>query len=335
MTITDERLDRLFAAANPVPPAEGVGLRAVDIALREGIIRGERSVRRSGRRVGRRTGAWVAGLAVAAAAVVVVAIVAVDVLVPVQQASALAPAPLTYTDPEPLDDVIRDARTALSDGDGPEQAAHVESIGWGWSIDMGSEQIEIVPQEVTTDWSVETGSTTTVVAGESSWPHDDRPEDVADSPYEPGEVISVATQNAAEFDLPQPMRALNDASEEQLRAAMGDFGGGVGASSGELANGIASVQGWWTLTDAQHATLLDMLVDAGGVTVLGRTEDRLGRPVVGLRVSGASDLHDVTLLVSRETGRIVGEEVELREPLDFIPAGVIGYTLWDVDLDDD
>lgn len=87
----------------------------------------------------------------------------------------------------------------------------------------------------------------------------------------------------------------------------------------------------WTLTDEQHATLLDMLVDAGGVTVLGRTTDRLGRDAVGLEVAEPSNsLYRLTVLVSRETGRIVGTEDELTEPLDFIPAGVTGCTLWDV-----
>ncbi|WP_261987730.1 MULTISPECIES: hypothetical protein [Microbacterium] len=37
---------------------------------------------------------------------------------------------------------------------------------------------------------------------------------------------------------------------------------------------------YWTLTDEQHATLIDMLVDAGGLTVLGESQDRLGRDVV-------------------------------------------------------
>lgn len=330
MTITDDRIDRLFAAASPAPTGERADQRAADIALRERIIRGERRPSRRPARAARR-GAWVAGASIAVAAAAVVTIVAVDVLAPGQPASALAPPPLTYVDPEPLDDVIRDAQTALADGDGPAQAPHVESIGWAWSIDMSGEHIEIVPQEVTTDWSYETGSITTIVAGESYWPNDDRPDGVADSPYDPGEVIAVVTQSASEFDLPRLLGDLEGSSEQDLRSAMGGYEAGDATTAGELATGIVSLQGWWTLTDAQHATLLGMLADAGGVTVLGRTEDRLGRDVVGLRVSGASDLHDVTLLVSVETGRIVGEEVELREAQDFIPAGVIGYTLWDVE----
>ncbi len=330
MTITDERIDRLFAAANPAPADNRPGLRAADIAVRERIIRGERRPARRRPRAVRR-GAWVAGASIAVAAAAVVTIVAVDVLTPGQQASALAPPPLTYVDPEPLDDVIRDAQTALADGDGPAQSPHVASIGWAWSINMSGEKIEIVPQEVTADWSYETGSVTTIVAGESYWPNDDRPDGVADSPYDPGEVIAVVTQSAAEFDLPRVLGDLDGASEQDLRTAMSGYEAGDATTSSELARGIVSLQSWWTLTDEQHATLLGMLEDTGDVTVLGRTEDRLGRDVVGLRVSGGSEVHDVTLLVSVETGRIVGEEVELREPQDFIPAGVIQYTLWDVE----
>lgn len=87
----------------------------------------------------------------------------------------------------------------------------------------------------------------------------------------------------------------------------------------------------WTLTDELHATLIDMLVDAGGLTVLGESHDRLGRDVVGLRVSDEGTSYQSTLLISEDTGRITGIENELTKPMEFIPAGVVGYTMWDIE----
>ena len=88
---------------------------------------------------------------------------------------------------------------------------------------------------------------------------------------------------------------------------------------------------YWTLTDEQHATLIDMLVDVRGLTVLGESHDRLGRDVVGLRVSDEGTSYENTLLISEDTGRITGIENELTKSMELIPAGVVGYTMWDIE----
>ncbi|WP_394194247.1 hypothetical protein [Microbacterium foliorum] len=41
--------------------------------------------------------------------------------------------------------------------------------------------------------------------------------------------------------------------------------------------------------------------------------------------------YENTLLISEDTGRITGIENELRKPMEFIPAGVVGYTMWDIE----
>ncbi|KEP73849.1 hypothetical protein HR12_35265, partial [Microbacterium sp. SUBG005] len=72
------------------------------------------------------------------------------------------------------------------------------------------------------------------------------------------------------------------------------------------------LQGEWTLDDAQQSALLDVVADAPGLRVLGTTEDRVGREVVGLAgIPSASENTDVTLLLSTATGRIVGFESAL------------------------
>lgn len=326
MTLTDDRLDELFALAHPSPARE-TALRAQDIALRERIIRGDVAPRRAPHR----RGIWAAGLTTAVAACAIVALIAVNVLAPDQRAVALTPPPLIYTDAEPLDAVLADAHAALADGDGPVQAPHVELVTWGWSIDMSEKNIEVIPQDVTIDWTLDEGGVTTIVAGEPYWEDGERPAGLGESPYEPGELIDRVTMTPEQFNIPPATAALDGSSPDELKAALAPYlSDDPAPTSGELGAAIVSLMSQWTLTDAQHATLLDMLVDAGGVTVLGRTTDRLGRDVVGLEVAEPlNPLYRLTVLVSRETGRIVGTEDELTEPLDFIPAGVTGYTLWD------
>lgn len=327
MNLTDDRLDELFALAHPAPARDNA-LGARDIALRERIIRGDVAPRPAPRL----RGIWAAGLTTAVATCVIVALIAVNVLAPDRRAEALTPPPLVYTDPEPLDAVIADAQEALADGVGPEQAPHVELVTWGWSIDMSEKNIEVIPQEVTTDWTLDEGGVTTIVAGQPFWGDDERPSGLGESPYAPGDVIDRVVMTPEEFNIPPATAALEGSSREALTSALAPYVDGDSApTSGELSTAIASLLGLWTLTDDQHATLLDMLVDAGGVAVLGETTDRLGRDVVGLEVSEPfNPLYRITLLVSLDTGRIVGVEDELTKPLDFIPAGVTGYTLWDV-----
>lgn len=327
MSIRDDELDRLFTAGNPAPSKDFEALRAKDIALRENIIRGTVT---SGRRpAAQRPRTW-AGLATAVAGVAVAAIVAVTVFSPTQQAAAeLTPPRLEYAEAGTLSEVVDDAQDALREPGGPEQESHVDYLTWGWSIDIAEEHIEVVPQEITTDWAPGEAAVTTVTAGESYWDENQRPSRIAPSPYEPGEVISRAEMTPAEFNAPEAVVALDSPSEDDLAAALQAFGAEDDASSGQVLIAIGGLFDYWTLTDAQHATLIDMLVDAGGVSVLGQTTDRIDREVIGLRVTDDSSPYLDTVLISKETGRIVGVENELTAPQEFIPAGVVGYTLWD------
>ena len=325
MSISDDDLDRLFRAANPAPPEEFASLRAKDIALRENIIRGTATPVRARRR----SWAW-AGATTAVASLVIVTIVVASILLPSQQAFALTPPPLVYSNAQPLAEVVDDAHAELARPGGPEQESRVETLSWGWSIDMAEESVEVVPQYATFTWSPEAGSSSVVIAGESLWDDDDRPEGVADSPYEPGEVISEVSTPPGEFIAPPAVLELDGADRPQLAAALESLGAPEDASSGQLLVAIGQLLSFWTLTDEQHAVLIDMLVEAGGVTVLGETKDREGRPVVGLRVSDDDSPYQDTVLISAATGRIVGVENERTEPMDFIPAGVVGYTLWDL-----
>lgn len=324
MAIDEDKLGDLIRAVDPAP-RRNADLSASDIALRENIIRGTHQ-----RQAPRRT-RWVRVAAAAVASVAVVAIVVGNVLNSPQRSFALTPPELQYGNAEPLRDVVSNAHDRLNRGGGPRQESRVHSLMWAWNIDIANTHVEVVPQEVTYEWSLTEGSVSTVVAGESYWDDGERPEGIADSPHEPGDLIGRIVTPAAEFTIPPVTAEVYGAARGDLAPALEELGAPPGASSGQLLAAISLLMGYWTLTDAQHATLVEMLVDAGGITVLGETTDRAGRPVVGLRVTDTTSPYRDTVLLSQDTGRIVGIENELDEPLDFIPAGVVGYTLWDVE----
>ncbi|MFJ5000178.1 hypothetical protein ACIP5T_18650 [Microbacterium sp. NPDC088619] len=328
MSVSDVEIDRLFRAMSPASDlADRPSLSAAEIAIREGIIRG--TFRRAPRR-SRRGIVW-AGVTTATAAMAVAVLVAVTVLTPSQPAMALTPPPLSYTAAPALAEVFADAQDALQAPPDVEQESRVRSVAWGWNVDMGDKRVEIVPQEITFTWAPGETATSTIIAGDSLWPDGNRPEGVEPSPYEPGEVIDTVVTPPEEFTLPPAAQELRGSSREDLESALAVFGATPESSSGELAAAIMGLFGYWTLNDEQHATLLEILADADGISVRGETNDRLGRDVIGLQMSSVIPERVETLFVSVETGRIVGVESELVKSLDGLPTGVILYTMWDAD----
>lgn len=323
MNVSDDELDRLLRAANPAPHRDD-RLSAAHIAIREGIIRGSHPTRS---RRPRKTLFW-AGLTTAVATAAA-AVIAVSVLSPTGQAVALTPPPLEYRTSGSLAEVVDDAEQALLAPPDVEQESRVHSVSWGWSVDIEQGNVEVVPQDITFVWAPGETATSTIVAGDSYWSDAERPADVEPSEYQPGDLIDKVVIPPEDFTLPAEAATLSGSSPEDLKPALAVFGATPESSSGELLAAIIGLMQYWTLSDEQHATLLRLLVDAGDVQVLGETTDRLGRDVIGLRVASTTPERVEAVLVSVETGRIVGTESELVKPLDTLPVGVISYTMWD------
>lgn len=323
MTYTDEDIDRLFRSLRPPERDKDAGLDAQAIALRESIIRGTHKVQRRPRK----RLLW-AGLATATAATVAATLAVITVLAPTP-AVALTPPLLQYSPAGSTEDVFEVAEQELRAEPDIAQASAVHSVTWGWNVEMASKHVEIVPQENTFSWSVDGGSTSVTYAGDSYWSDNERPAGVDPSPYEPGDLIDEVVTPASEFTLPEDAATLSGSSPADLERALAVFGATPASSSGELLAAMTGLMQYWTLDDEQHATLLRLLQDAGGLTVLGETNDRLGRDVIGVRVSQVIPERQETLFVSVDTGRIVGMESELVKPLEDLPVGVILYTMWD------
>lgn len=324
MNTRDDDLDRLFRAARPNRQFER-NLSATEIALRESIIRGTRTTRLPRARP---KYIW-AGLTTAAASLAVAAIVTLNVLAPDQHAIALTPPELQYSSAPQLAEVVDGAQESLRTAPGPTLRSHVEYVVWGWSAEIEEERIESVPQAITFDWAPGDPATTTILAAESFWDDTERPTGMSPSPYEPGELIDEMVVAPEDFGAPEPLVNLTDGSREALEAALSVFGATEGSSSDELLAAIDGVMQYWTLSNAQHAMLLDLLMKSDDIDVLGTTTDRVGREVIGLAVPSAVPERTSTVFVATATGRLVGIESELTKPLDGLPAGVISYSMWD------
>ena len=118
-------------------------------------------------------------------------------------------------------------------------------------------------------------------------------------------------------------------SADDVQAMLVAYGMPADPDASQLVDSLITAFDQWTLTDAQHAVVLEMLEAEDGVSVLGATTDRLGRPVYALSVPAAGDGTDETVLISTESGRIVGVETEQASADGIIPEGaVVMYNLW-------
>jgi hypothetical protein len=145
-----------------------------------------------------------------------------------------------------------------------------------------------------------------------------------------GDVVSQITFAPGEFLT--PVTAVPGESEAEVFALLQGFAMPSDPTAFDVVTAITSVFGQWTLTNAQHAELLALVERSGGAQALGTSTDRLGRPVAGVRVISPDGLVSDDLLVSLETGRIVGVERTVLIDDGYVQAGAVtAYQMWDLD----
>ncbi|MFB7250902.1 hypothetical protein [Microbacterium sp. NPDC056234] len=319
--LDDDALTRLLVDANPARTPEGAELDAAAMRMRERIVRAEHLPERSAPRRTTRV-AWASVLtATAAAGVVVFGLVA-----PAGQAVAVTPQPLTFTEAGSTQQVLEHATALLADGSGPaDPQRSVESAIWALSVDVDEQQMAVVPQFSTLTWNEDLSGRLVAVEGESYWPGDTGDESAE---AVPGDTVLFELEMApGEFNT--PVVAPPGDSFEDVRAMLTAYGMPAEPDASQLVDSVVTALDQWTLTDAQHAVLLEMLDAEDGVSVLGESTDRLGRDVYALSVPASGDGTDETVLVSSESGRIVGVESEQASADGIIPEGaVIMYNLW-------
>ncbi|KTR87503.1 hypothetical protein NS220_17775, partial [Microbacterium testaceum] len=273
--------------------------------------------------------------AAAAAVVLILAIVAGGLWMPGTSASALTPEPLVYGAlPEGTGaaDVIAEAQTRLAAGEGGMSAQRRSlSLGWYFSASPDGAEATVFRREwVDLRWNEDFSGSVVTTAAEAT---DADGDTVPDVDPVPGTVVGELTYVRNQFRPLSP--APPTASAEAMRALVASSTGAVDIlTAGDAMGGARSLLGEWTLDDAQQAALLDVIAASPDLRVLGTTRDRLGREVVGLAgVPSTTANTDVTLLLSVDTGRIVGFEsalIDANTDLDLPAGSLIEYTLWDV-----
>lgn len=315
-------LERLLTDADPArtPREAAPDLRA--IGLRDRILRDRRAPRR--RRAA--LAGWASGMAVAAASVVV----AVAALVPQNAAVAGTPQPLSFTDSGTTAQIVADAQTALASSDGPDTPLRsVHFASWSFAVDMGTKHTEVVPQLVTLEWNPDLSGRTVAIEGAAY--------DPADAAANLGSEISSTGVVSWELDIEPgqfaaPVIDMPEATPESMRAVLDAYWLPTDPVASDVVLAISSVLGQWTLTNAQESELLGILAQTDGVTALGTSTDRLGRPVSALRVQTPDGAASDVVLISRDSGRIVGvERTNLLDNEAFAAGAIISYLLWDVE----
>lgn len=316
----DDRLTAMLRASNPARTPLDAGPDAAALAVRDRIMGAGSTRPRALPRV-----MWAA-----AAAFVVIAVAAVSILIPRAPAAAVTPAPIAFTDGGAIGEVVRMAEERLATTPGPRSPSRfARSESWGLSVDVDEQRSEIVPQVMTLEWNADLSGSMTVVAGEPYWPAGvARQGEGATTP--PGETLSEMEFAAGQWDT--PVVDLPGSSREDMLALLTAFGMPESPTASDVIQAVTGVFEQWTLTNEQHGQLLRILEDAGGMTVLGSGTDRAGRDVVGVETKSIFPGVEDLVLISAETGRIVGVESTRLAPDGIVLAGaVISYRMWGTD----
>lgn len=327
-SMDDDELDEMLRLANPARTPRDAPLTVRQSAIRESII--AMPDRRKPVRVLALMTAPVAALSA-----VVMMLFAVFGPVGQQPAAAYGPHPLIYSETHlSAREVVETAQQRLSASSGsPQAAAQRMSRSTSWRLavqDEGEPQalrfIEPVITELT--WHPDLSGTRHVTAGAAVAPDGEL---VTEQGIEAGTVIDTTRFDPGEYPVSVPDAGSMD--ETDIRVLLDAYAPlDSGSPAGDAVWALVDVFGEWTLTNEQHAWFLRALLEYPELTVLGTTKDRLGRDVIGLRAGTSAPGETATLLVSTQTGRILGVEnavTSTEHPL-AVPAGtVIAYILWE------
>jgi hypothetical protein len=321
--LTDEELDRLLYAAGdrartPIdakPDAEA-------LAMLDRIMATDPHPHRTRNRVV----GWGSSLVAAAAAVAI----GVSVVGSGGAAVAETPSPLTFEGSATVTETIQDAQAALAAGTGPaEPARYVRTADWSLDINAESRDVKVVPQLITLQWEADLSGHLTYVEG-TTYDPTDASANSASRVTSTGRVTNELVIEPGQFatPLPDPPGPVRD----DLFSALVSFGMPEKPSAHDVVTATNSLLQQWTLTNEQESAVLGILGDADGAVALGTSIDRAGRPVAGLRVVSDDGTSSDVVLLSQETGRIVGLEHTMVTGNELLPAGSVkGYTLYDID----
>jgi hypothetical protein len=251
-------------------------------------------------------------------------------LLPQETATAGTPTPLTFEGSRTVAEIVDAADEDLVAVDGPAAPLRtVHAASWGFTVDVVDENTEVVPKLSQLTWNPDGSGRMTIVRGVPYDPTDAMAHNRAEVSSS-GDVVSDLIMAPGEFE--PPWSEIPGDSREEVLALLTAFGMPAQPTAFDIESAFTSAFDMWTLTNAQHREILSLLEATGDGVALGDTTDRLGRPVAGIQFltpdKGAKDV----VLVSLETGRIVGVERTAIEADEVFPVGaIISYRMWDVE----
>lgn len=233
-----------------------------------------------------------------------------------------------------VQDVLNTARSRTGTSTGLTSAERRSSyVGWFAQIHMDKQPqhpVVISPEAVTLTWHEDLSAEQTVTAAPSYWADPETRVPIGPETPAPGAQLSDTRFGPGEFGIPDT--TIPGDSARDIHELLSSFGLPPNSGAGDIMESIDSVMSLWTLTNKQHARLLEMLLEAGDVELLGTATDRAGRSVAGIRAEpGQFPGTSRTLLISVETGRIIGIETTrtIAEPP--LEAGdVVASKLWEI-----
>ena len=314
-------LDAMLRASAPARTAADAKPSAAALLARDRILRSDQRPPRRRRNL---VIGWASGLALATASVIVAAVVMVPPTT-ARAGAALSAGALSPT----VAVVVGDARAELAASPGPiEPKRFVETASWNFSVNAGTGELRVFTQLSTISWEADGSGHVVIVNSPEQDPTDAESYSQSQIPTSgtteefpmlPGEFLTPVTEPPGE-------------SLTAMREALDALQMPRNASAFEVVTAITTLLGQWTLTNPQHAALLRIIEEAGGAETVPVTNDRLGRPVTGLRVLSPDGTVSDVVLVSVETGRIVGLQRNVVKGDDLLPSGAImGYQLWDLE----
>lgn len=276
-------------------------------------------------------------LVLSMAVTAVVAMIAIVLVWPpaAPRAAALTPPPLKLSSSSKTVGEVASMAHRLLAGSSGEHAAErrVSSVGWYLQMDhpaSGETIAVIAPHVIELTWNEDGSGNELTMAGIPYLADGTRLTDQTRAP-EPGSLLFDIEYPVGGFEA--PVEQLPGTSAEDVKNLLAAYWNPVATSgtASDIITAVGNAFGSWTLTDQQHAHILDMLSHAPGAFVAGTAVDRADREVT---VIAADSTHNpdyrLLLLISNETGRIVGTESVRLTPSGDLPAGsVTSYTLWD------
>lgn len=329
--MNDEELERLLREADPARTPLTAELSPDQLALRDRIMATPAPVATG------RLRAHPSFFLLPMAAVMVLALVVVGVLaLPGHRAeAALTPPPIPLTNSEnmTLEEVVAMATEQLASEAGPATSRRTKTTGWYIQITElaeGERSVAISPQVTTTSWEPDGSGTVRMVAGTPFWADGSTAAIPESAAPPPGAELMSSVYAPGEMAVP-PVEPAGDTPDAMLAVLRG-LGMPEVHDAGDMLDFIGSAMQWWTFDNAQHSALIRLLFEQSNARVLGTGVDRAGREVVGITAESAAhpDIR-TTLLISAQTGRIVGTESTRTAPDGDIPEGaVVAYTMWEL-----